>query len=186
MLETLLNNKLKQRLLQIFFAFPERGFSVLELRQLSGSRKPAVDQALREFVRMQAVATAAKRQKRFFRINPHFRLYGEVEDLVGKEEWDLEDPVVEKLKQIPNLKLAVLSGIFTLQPLLPIDLLLVGQSIDRLRLQRILGEIEKFVGVEINYSVLDPEEYEYRRMMNDRLIRDVLDYPHMIVLGNLK
>ena len=79
-----------------------------------------------------------------------------------------------------------MSGIFTLQPQLPLDLLVVGEDINRARLQRVLADIKKLVGEEINFAVLDAKEYEYRRMMNDRFVRDVLDYPHLILRNTLK
>lgn len=186
MLENLLNSKLKKKLLQIFFALPQRGFSAAELKEMSGGRKGQLLEALRGFVKAQVVSIGTKRQKRFFRINPHFRLYGELEDLVSEGYLEVEDLVAKRLKQIPNLKLAVLSGVFTLEPQLPVDLLLVGQGINRLRLLRILTEIEKLIGQELNYTIMSPEEYEYRQLMNDRLVRDLLDYPHLIVFNTLK
>lgn len=186
MLENLLNTKLKKKLLQIFFALPQRGFSAAELKEMSGGRKGQILEALREFLKTQVVDVGTKKQKRFFRINPHFRLYGELEDLMNENGGKVEDLAAKKLKQIPNLKLAILSGVFTLEPQLPVDLLLVGDGISRLKLPRILTEIEKLVGQELNYAVMDPGEYEYRRMMNDRLIRDILDYPHAVVFNSLK
>ncbi len=186
MLENLLNTKLKERLLGIFFAFPKRSFSTSELRIVTGAKNPLLVQALREFTRAQVLNMASRRHTRFFRINPYFRLYDELEDLVAESEEKAEDQVSKILKRIPNLKLAILSGIFTLEPQLPVDLLVVGEGINHLRLQKTLAEIEKLTGQEINYSVMNTEEYEYRQLMNDRFIRDILDYPHLVVFNTLK
>lgn len=186
MLENLLNTKLKQKLLNVFFGFPKRGFSAFELRALTRSANPFLNKTLREFVKAEVIEVIVKGKKRYYRINQHFRLYDELRDLALSPEMEMEDEVCKKLKQIPNLKLIVLSGIFTFQPRHSIDLLMVGEDINRFRLQKIMSEIEKITDEDIKYAVMNAEEYNYRRMMNDRLIRDILDYPHLIVLNTLK
>ncbi len=187
MLENLLNSKLKKKLLAIFFAHPKRSFSTEELRIMSESRTRAVNVALREFVKSGMINVSSRQQKRIFRINPHFRLYDEIEDLINDFETQVPaDSVAKILKRLSTAKLAILSGIFTLEPQLPVDILLVGEGINRLRLSQIVSEIEKIVGLEINYAVMNPKEYQYRKMMSDRLVRDILDYPHLVVLDNLR
>ena len=120
MLENILNTKLKKRLLGIFFAFPERSFSLLEIQAMLGTKNGITNRILKDFSAAQLVNSASKKKKRYFKINPHFRLYQEIEDLVSDQEEGLEDHVVSYLKRIPNVRMAVLTGIFTLQPHLEI------------------------------------------------------------------
>lgn len=186
MLENFLNSKLKNELLGILFAHPERSFSIVELRAMTGTSMPRLRETLREFRSGDVVDTAARAQIRFFRINRHFALYDELMDLVKGPEPKVRDEIGKAIKRIPNLKLAVLSGVFTLQPRLPVDLLLVIEKPNQLLLGRHLSKMEKIVGCNLNYCALDPEEYQERRMMNDRLVRDVFDFPHIVVITNLK
>lgn len=187
MLENLLNTKLKKKLLGIFFALPNRSFSSSELNQMTEASSAAVQQTLREFVKMQVVASAGKAERRCWRINHRFRLYDELWDLLrGGEYSNVQDEVVKILKRLPNVQLAILTGIFSLEPQISADLLLVGEQINRLRLEQILMDIQKWVGQEINFSLMSPEEYEYRQMMNDRFIRDILDHAHLVPINNLK
>ena len=37
----------------------------------------------------------------------------------------------------------------------------------------------------MKYALLTSEELTYRLNMNDKLVRDVLDYPHKVVLDRL-
>lgn len=187
MLENLISSRLKKKLLAIFFNFPKRSFSVFELRVMTGASIAQISQALKDFVRGDLVSVGSRKQRRFFRINPHFRLYDELRDLAAPSDGGApEDEVSRKIRQIPNLKLAVLSGVFTLQPHLPVDLLLVGEDVNRLRLARALADIERLCGQEINYAVMDPQEYNYRRMLSDRFIRDVFDNPNLVVFNTFK
>jgi hypothetical protein len=41
------------------------------------------------------------------------------------------------------------------------------------------------MGKEIRYSAFETGEFQYRLGMYDKLIRDVLDYPHETVLDKL-
>jgi hypothetical protein len=186
MLENLLNTKLKKRILAILFRFPQRSFSRNELKELSAGATQPVALALREFARGEVVNMAQRGARKYYRVNPRFPLYGELQDLIAEEGFAVEDQVAKRLKLVPNLRLLVLSGIFTLQPHLPVDVVVVGDYINRLRLQRELAEVERLIGQEVNFAVLGAEEYQYRRMMNDRFIRDVFDYPHVIVLNTFK
>lgn len=186
MLENLLNSKLKRKLLNIFFYFPQRGFYLNELRVMTKGSGSGLHQALRELARTDAILVAAKRNKRYFRINPHFHMSDELKDLVWENKQDFEDEIGKRLKGLDNLKLIALCGIFTMQTHLNVDLLLVGERINRIKLGKVLAEIKKLVGQEINYAVMNRREYEYRKSMSDRLIRDVLDHPHIVVLNNLR
>lgn len=186
MLENLLNTKPKKKLLSVFFAFPKRSFTVQELHETAAASVRVVNETVRELVRSGAVNVAQKNRHRLFRVNPRFPLYQEITDLLQDEMGSRDDSVSRLLRKLPNAKLMILSGIFTLQPNLPVDLLIVGDNIGRLRLATILSQIEKLTGMEVAYAVMPESEYEYRRLMNDRFVRDILDYPHLVVINNLQ
>ena len=137
--------------------------------------------SLKELVRAGAVVVTSHKRNRYFGINSYFSLYHELEDLVDEKE-GAEDEVAKLLKKIPNAKLIIQTGAFTFEPHLPVDLLVVGEDIRRARLQKILAEVEKITGLEVNFATMPPKEYEYRRLMSDRFIRDILDNQHCVVL----
>jgi len=186
MLENLLNTKAKKKILSIFLAFPKRSFSVQELHATADVSARIANESARDLVRAEVLNVAAKNRHKFFRVNPRFPLYHELTDIIGGELALKDDLVSKILKKIPNAKLIALSGVFTLHPSSPVDILIVGDNIGRIRLGTILKELEKITGMEIIYAVMPSSEYEYRRMMNDRFVRDILDYPHLLVVNNLK
>lgn len=186
MLENLLNSQTKRRVLNVFFHYPNRSFHVNELRAMELASGSTLDLMLRELARAEVLQVAAKKHQRYFRINPRFKLYDELKDLVGEQRLPAADEVSKRLKRLTRAKLIVLSGIFTLAPHLPADLLVVGDDINRRTLLKIILEIEKLAGQEINYTVMDRGEYDYRRTMNDRFLRDIFDYNHIVVTSTLK
>ena len=186
MLENLLSTKAKKKILSVCFAHPKRSFTLQELRTTAEVSTRSATDAVRELVRAEVLHSGAKNRARLFRANPRFPLYHELEDLLSHDVRRDYDLIGKILKKINNARIVVLSGIFTMQPHLPVDLLIVGNNISRIRLATLLKEVEKITGLEIVYAILPVAEYEYRRMMNDRFVRDILDYPHLEVINNLK
>lgn len=186
MLDNLLDSKLKKKVLGIFFALPKRSFSVRELKYAAAGSERAVSTVTRELARAGIVSVSKRKQNRFFRVNRRYTLYQELADMVRKEFDESGDIVAKTLRRLPNARLVVLTGIFTSEPQLSTDILIVGKDVSRIRLQRLLKEVEDLTGQEINYTIFNEDEYEYRRLMNDRFVRDILDNSHIVVLNTLR
>ena len=43
-------------------------------------------------------------------------------------------------------------------------------------------KIEAEIGTELVYAIFDTKEFVYRLNMYDKLVRDILDYPHEVLL----
>ena len=101
---------------------------------------------------------------------------------------------MEKLNSLNKLKIVLLSGFFTTslgkQKSLSnslnsnIDLLLVFEKIPD-NVDVIISELEYSIGKELSYSSLDQNDFKYRHSIGDKLIRDVLDFDHVIAMDKL-
>jgi hypothetical protein len=52
-------------------------------------------------------------------------------------------------------------------------------------LERIVRSLESEMGKDIRYAVLTAPDFSYRMGMNDKLVRDVLDFPHRVLLDKI-
>lgn len=93
--------------------------------------------------------------------------------------------LVKKLRQTGKLKLLVLSGLFIGMPDGRLDILIVGKDIESKKVDRVMHEVEAEIGRELTYSVFDTEDFIYRMNMYDKLIADVMDFPHERLIDNL-
>ena len=95
--------------------------------------------------------------------------------------------LLEKLRRVGRLRLVIMSSTFMSARSgdAKIDLLLVGDSFDGKKMDAVLAGIESERGREIRYAAFSPMEYAYRLDVQDRLIRDLLDYPHQVLLDKL-
>lgn len=48
-----------------------------------------------------------------------------------------------------------------------------------------MTELEYNLGRELRYAALDQEDFKYRHSIGDKLVRDVLDFEHMVVMDKM-
>lgn len=117
-------------------------------------------------------------------LNPEFKYLSAMQDLLINAQARGEDIAV-RLKGSGQLKLIILSGIFVGEWDGRLDLFVVGDRIKEKKLRASIRRLESEIGKEVRYSVLTVEEFHYRLGLSDHLVRDVLDYPHNIILDRL-
>ncbi len=96
-----------------------------------------------------------------------------------------DEGLIRKFSSIGKMKLFIASGVFIQEWDTRIDLLIVGDDLNIHRLETVMQSIESEVGKEISYSVFDTEDFEYRLGIHDRLIRDILDSPHTVLIDRI-
>jgi len=61
----------------------------------------------------------------------------------------------------------------------------VGDNVNSASIDRIVKGIEADMGKDIRYAVLTAPDFAYRMSMNDKLVRDVFDYPYQLLVDKL-
>ncbi len=112
-----------------------------------------------------------------------FEYAAALESLIfGTEFIDLEE-LGKRFKRAGKVKLLLLSGVFNHNPAARLDLLVVGDNLKRPVVDRIIRSLEAEIGKELAYATFDTSEFVYRASMYDKLIRDVIDFPHEKVIN---
>lgn len=96
-----------------------------------------------------------------------------------------ENDILRRLGKAGKLKLVVIAGILTQDADSRVDLLIVGDELKRPLLEVAIKRIESELGTELRYAAFSTSEFEYRLNVYDKLIRDVLDYPHQKVIDRM-
>lgn len=118
-------------------------------------------------------------------INDKFPYLIEFQRLLLQTSLITPQSIIKKLSKIGKLKLVVLSGLFKEQADSRLDILIVADNAKKSSTDSIMANIEAEVGKEIRFAVLNSTDLKYRLGVGDRLVRDVLDYPHEVVLDKL-
>lgn len=97
-----------------------------------------------------------------------------------------DSDIAKRLARAGRISLVVVGGSFLdLETDSQIDLLIVGDRINRMYLESAIKTIEAEIGRDIRYAHLTIPDFAYRRSIHDRLIRNVFDFPHRAVLDRL-
>jgi hypothetical protein len=123
----------------------------------------------------------SKHERKYYQANKDFVLFNEVKDLIVKAQVLYEKDFVEKIRRIGKIKLFLLTGIFVSESNSPIDMLIVGK-LNRHKLTRLIKELEKELGRELNYTMMETREFNYRRAITDVFLYDILEGKKIIVI----
>lgn len=199
MLEKLFGSKARVKILKLFLLNPTDKFYI---RQLSRDLKLQLNSVSRELDNLEKFGiltsdmkveeqevkskkvTASGQEKKYFRANPNFVLFNEIKALIVKAQVLYEKDFVKKLKSIGKIKLLILTGIFINNPNTLIDLLIVGK-VNKVKLAKLIKELEVELGKEINFTVFDMHEFKYRRDITDIFLYGILDDRKMVVIDDI-
>ena len=76
----------------------------------------------------------------------------------------------------------IVSGVFIKNEDSRVDLLIVGDKMKRGKIEEGIRKLEAEIGAELVYAIFETKEFLYRLNMYDKLVRDIIDYPHEVLL----
>lgn len=118
-------------------------------------------------------------------VNDKFAYLAPMQSLLVNMTSVTSSSVLKKFTGAGKLKLVLLSGIFIQDSDSRVDMLIVGDSMKTANLERAIAVLESEIGKELRYVVLGTDDFKYRLNIYDKLIRDILDYPHQKVINRL-
>ena len=185
MLAQLLSSKPKTSLINLLLAHPNRAFSFTELKNTSGCSKPLLKETLKELDKMDFLLVTQKHRPKYYQMNKHFALYPELVNLLRKVRNIPQDQMARQAAKVGDCKLVALTGVFVGKPRIETDLLFVGK-ISPKKLQNCLKLAEKFAEQQVSYTIFTPHEFDYRRVMNDRFVKNILDNDPVLIVDKTK
>ncbi|MAF59599.1 MAG: hypothetical protein QF858_01835 [Candidatus Pacebacteria bacterium] len=126
-----------------------------------------------------------KKRVKGFTLNPKFKYLQALRNFLINAAPLQQNEIVKKLSGSGSLKLVIISGVFIQDWDSRIDILIVGDNIKTTKLEAAIKGIEADIGRELRYAIFPTKEFKYRLNVYDKLIRDVLDYPHQTVVDRL-
>lgn len=199
-LAALLGNPVRTRLLRVFALNPTEVFTAPQVVKRSGAGLAVV---LREMKTLEAMGIIRK-GKVSIEVGKTGR------KVTGKQKeqtwgWDTgskqaaalsrfihevspvqHKAILDTLKGSGRIATVILSGSFVGDPTRPADLIVAIDALNERRLDSAVRELEPKFGREIRYAVFSTPEFRYRMTIQDRLIRDTLDYPHLVLLDKTR
>lgn len=126
-----------------------------------------------------------KRRVHCWHLDPNFEYLLPLQNLLINTRPLRPNEILKRLSNVGKLKMVVVAGVFIQNPDSRVDMLVVGDNLKRGSIDRIVKTMEAEIGKELNFASFETADFHYRLGMYDKLIRDILDFPHQKLLDRL-
>lgn len=191
----------KVRLIRLFIFNPEEVFDAKQIIERSDIKAAELKKELAQLVAMglvrkrSAIRDESKKLKKKvivkkvkingFILDSKFPYLLPLKNLLTVGSIEAGEALVKKFSVAGRLKLLIAAGAFIQEWGSRVDLLIVGEGMSDSKLDTIIRNLEADLGRELSYSKLDLEDFEYRLGIHDKLVRDILDYPHLVLVDKI-
>ncbi|HNX11175.1 MAG TPA: hypothetical protein PKI61_03465 [bacterium] len=189
MLDYFFGSKARVKILKQFLLNPAERYY---LRQLARDLRLQVNAVRRELQKMQEsgllISDKAEgnktSDKKYYQANQAFLLYPEIRSLLLKAQILASENFVKALKQEGQPKLVLLTGSFTGYPQAQTDMLVVAK-VKRPKFLELIKKLEQELGKEINFTLMDETEFNYRQEIVDVFLYGILESQQILLLNEL-
>jgi hypothetical protein len=175
----------------LFFNNPGRPFYVREITRKIDEQINSVRRELANLLSIGLVSSDGSNNRLYYEVNPKYEYYEQLrgifttmpiksKDPVVKETRE-EDKIIKRLRSTGSITFAFLTGTFARDLHTSVDIFVVG-DVNKARLAKVVAEMEKEMGRELNYSALTPAEYDYRLSLNDRFVTTLLESKKIVII----
>ena len=200
-LDALFGNQARVRLLRYFLLNQTTPVALVELSKKTGISRQAMKKELPSLlpahflkrklffregeIKRGEKKTLKKRKFSGFVFDERFQYKNELQNLLV-ESLPLDNTsLIRRFSSAGKVKLIVISGAFVQNLESRIDLLLVGDRLNKNIIDRKVKSLEVELGRELRYAVFETSDFKYRVNVYDKLLRDVFDYPHRKILDRV-
>lgn len=175
----------KVRIMRLFLLNPELTLNTREVAERSRLRQPL---ALRELKMLETVGllSAKKRgQGRLWQLDPAFPFILPLKMILKSDLLGRKKQLIKQFSRCGKISLLIISGVFLEDSDSRADLLVVGSNLKKNSIARVIKELEAEVGKELSYAVMETPDFQYRLNAWDKFVRDIIDYPHSVIIDKL-
>ena len=185
MLNKLLVSEVRVNILKLLLLNPNRAFHIRAIVRQVGAEINAVRRELDNLLEINLVSRRQSSNKIFYQIETSHPFFSDLLSLVAKED-GIGAAIIKNEKRIGMIDYAVLSLAFLRgrkSTALDVDLFIVGE-VDLEVIKNVVKEEEGKMNKEINYSVMNMEEFMSRKRTNDPFIYRVMTQSRTMLIGD--
>jgi len=182
-LERVFGNSAKVKIMRLFLFNTETPFTLEEIVRRTNVARNIAKKEVANLQKIGLVRRRAVRKKPNWTLDPKFLYIKPLKEFLVEMGPLRHSDVVNRLKKTGKVKLVIVSGVFIHDNESRVDLLVVGDNLKKKLLENTVRSMEAEIGKELAYAVFDTQDFEYRLGMYDKLLRDILDYPHQKIVN---
>jgi len=168
----------KVKIMRLFIFNPT---SIFSAREVALKAKVSSERTRKELSTLIKSGLIKKRGKNFA-LNRGYRYLSAIGNFLIDANPLSEKEIARRILSTGNIKLILTSGVFLHNPDSRVDILVVGDHIKQGKLLAVMSGIEAELGKELRYAVFETPDFQYRLGIYDKLIRDILDSQHEMII----
>lgn len=181
-LAKLFQNPLRIKLIKFFALQPETQFLPAQIATALGASRASVANEVKALHRLRIVRSARERTGTRYIWNTEYPGALTIQTFIIDATTPSDATVLKVFKPLSPF-LVVVAGALADETRGSVDLLIVTKRTHDVRIAKAVKKLESVTAVPIRYAVLDVGEYLARREGFDRMLRDVFDFRHRVVIG---
>jgi DNA-binding transcriptional ArsR family regulator len=176
----ILGNEARVKIMRLFLLNRGKGFKSADVVKKSRVNSGTVRKELRLLASINFIKKRSSASPEWY-FNSSFKYGSEFEDLLVRSDSLNKEKILDKFKKVGRVKLVIISGVFIKNHDSRVDMLIVGDKMKKSKIEEGIRKLEAEIGAELVYAVFDTKEFIYRLNMYDKLVRDIIDYPHEVL-----
>ncbi len=206
-MEQLFGSKTRVKLLKLFMSNPNRSFYVREITRKVEEQINSVRRELANLLSLGVITSDSTNNKLYYEVNQKWEHYPALRELftgkrspanakaAAKAEKQSEEPADDTVQleekklivdsdvwdRVGNISGLAYSGAFTRDMSSPVDVMIIG-DVPISRAEAAVAELEKQEGKELRYAVMELEEWQYRKQVNDKFWLQVVSAKNQIII----
>ena len=209
MIDALFGSKTRVKLLKLFLNNPDSSYYVREITRLIDEQINSVRRELSNMLKIGIITSENVENKLYYKVNQMYPYFIPLRAIFSDEEIPIAEVQAAKISDNtkgstststfsssdsnPEVKYynkifealtgahaIVIAGKLVRGSASPIDILIIGQ-VPNTKLKTIIKSIERREEIEVNYTVIAPEEFHYRISVRDRFIGEILDTKFTVI-----
>ena len=182
-LSQLFGDSRRARLLKFFIFQPGERFAAADLSAV-GIPKSAAERELRALARAGILAPRKLRARVLYTLNQGHPLIPALRSFLDAVTLPDNRSLLACFKGVSGLTLIVATGALAREERSSADLLIVARNPKNPGVAKAVYKVECMTGLPLRYAVMETGKYRERLEAHDRLLRDVFEFQHRVILGH--
>lgn len=180
MIDALFGSKTRVKLLHLFLNNPNRAFYVREITRKIDEQINSVRRELANMLSIGIIQNDSSNNRLYYEVNQQYAHYKPLHAIFADSNFNSESTEntpndwTKRLKQLGDVRIALLAGSLVRGSTTDVDVLLVG-SVNKTQAKKFINEIEDEEGKSINYTIMPYDDFYYRLSIRDRFVTDIIN-----------
>lgn len=153
-----------------------------ELAQVSGTTKQNAQKELNALVKFGVLRERGVGRDKKYVADEQDPWFQSIHDFLITAAAPTDKEITSAFKGIRGIYLLAIAGALLDDGRSSVDLLLVTKDPENPKIARAVKKVETMAAMPVRYAVLEVDEYLERRQAYDRMLRDIFEYAHRILL----